>query len=63
MLNGNVYDLYHNRLEEMDIVFRRIKINLWNVGRERMYTLGGKAAASDSEQKTSVWQQGGRWLQ
>jgi len=28
-----------------------------------MYTLGGKEVSSDSEQRTSEWQQGGRRLQ
>jgi len=37
LLNEDVYDLYHNRLKETIIVFRRIKINLWNVGRENLY--------------------------
>ena len=37
MLNEDVYDLYPNRLIEMIIVFRKIKINLWNVGRENVY--------------------------
>jgi len=33
----DVYYLYHNRLKEMIIAFRRIEINLWNVGRENVY--------------------------
>jgi len=37
ILNGNFYDLYLNRLKEMFIVFRGIKFNLWNVGRENVY--------------------------
>jgi hypothetical protein len=35
-LLGNVYDLYHNRLKYMIIVYRIIKINLWNVRRENV---------------------------
>ena len=37
MLNEDVCDLYHNRLIELIIVFRRIEINLWNVGTEKVY--------------------------
>jgi hypothetical protein len=37
LLNEDFCDLYHNRLEELIIVFRRIEINLWNVGKENVY--------------------------
>ena len=37
MHKEDVCDLYHNRLEERIIVFRRIEINLWNVGTEKVY--------------------------
>ena len=37
MFNEDVCYLYHKRLKELIIVFRRIEINLWNVGTEKVY--------------------------
>lgn len=43
MLNEEVNDLYYSLLEELNIVFSRIKIIFWNVGIENVY-FGGKSA-------------------
>jgi len=44
LLNEEVRDLYYNLLQELIIVFSRIKIIFWNVGIENVY-FGGKSAA------------------
>jgi hypothetical protein len=57
LLKEEVHDLCYNSLKELIfyLVGSKLFFGMWG---QIMHTLGGKPAASGSEQRTSVWQEG-----